>query len=286
MHVLLFNYYVFNYVTKLYYMYIMYRDIVPLISSTGAIGIYSTYFASVNREASIVYLDATFVDMMWYKAFSVWTMLQLGYDILFQDVDLVWFREPYQYFKDASAEYLHKTGETLTGFFSDDGQRGTIRYAPFFFNSGFYYIKPNNVSINIAWNIMLSFDVMQSGGSHQNVFTQRLMEALDFGHVKPKALHEHDFATGASYHHDKSLMHKIATHKYLPYNFHMCWTADKKQKLEFFRKVNMWYINPKLDIKDFVNDGKFAKPKKNKKGSYVLWKDSPPTFCKNSPKSP
>ena len=37
--------------------------------------------------------------MMWYKAFSVWLLLRLGCNVLFQDVDLVWFKEPFSYFR-------------------------------------------------------------------------------------------------------------------------------------------------------------------------------------------
>lgn len=263
------------------------REIVPLISSTGAMGLYSEYFASVDKDASKVYLDATFVDMMWYKAFSVWTVLQMGYHALFQDIDIVWFRQPDSYFNNIFAEFFKKTGVQPTGFFSDDGQRGTIRFAPFFFNSGFYYILSSPLNVNIVWNIMLSFDVIQSGGSHQNAFTQRLMEAMDLGGVKPVALHEHDFATGASYHHDPKLMGQIATKQYLPYNFHMCWTADKAQKLKFFKNASMWYIDHRYDLEDFRAEGKFAVPLRSAKGdSFASWASYPPAYCVMSPKSP
>jgi hypothetical protein len=35
-------------------------------------------YASVSKEASIDYLDRVFVDMMWYKAFSVYFILKEG----------------------------------------------------------------------------------------------------------------------------------------------------------------------------------------------------------------
>eukprot|EP01042_Synura_sphagnicola_P003286 gene3286-4067_t len=56
------------------------KEIVPMIEAVGAIGIHQDYFASVAREASVGYLDRVFIDMMWYKAFSVWTLLHMGYN--------------------------------------------------------------------------------------------------------------------------------------------------------------------------------------------------------------
>ena len=60
------------------------EEIVPFIEATGAMGIYHESFAFVHKDASEIYLDRTFVDMMWYKAFSVWLVLRVKYNVLFQ----------------------------------------------------------------------------------------------------------------------------------------------------------------------------------------------------------
>ena len=52
--------------------------------------VYHPTFAKVSTRAGAQYLDKT-LDMMWYKAFSVWMLLRMGFHVLFQDVDLVWF---------------------------------------------------------------------------------------------------------------------------------------------------------------------------------------------------
>jgi len=54
----------------------------------------------VNPAASQDYLDFVFVDMMWYKSFSLWMIIKRGFNVLFQDVDLVWFRDPFLYLKN------------------------------------------------------------------------------------------------------------------------------------------------------------------------------------------
>lgn len=61
----------------------------------------------------------------------------LGYDVLFQDADVIWLRDPL-------LEYFHKpeVAGDFDVYFQDDGARST-RFAPFFANSGFYYFRSN-----------------------------------------------------------------------------------------------------------------------------------------------
>lgn len=48
-------------------------EVLGLIESTGAMGLYHEGYASVSKAASVDYLDRVFVDMMWYKVrVGVW----------------------------------------------------------------------------------------------------------------------------------------------------------------------------------------------------------------------
>ena len=38
------------------------------------------------------YLDDTFSRMMWFKTTSVFLALNAGFEVMFQDVDLVWLK--------------------------------------------------------------------------------------------------------------------------------------------------------------------------------------------------
>ena len=233
-----------------------------MIEAVGAIGIHQDYFASVAREASVGYLDRVFIDMMWYKAFSVWTLLHMGYNVLFQDVYLVWFRDPFPYFKD----YINRTSTSSSSlglnhgavqargrrqhpdaFFSDDGQR-SLRYSPFYANSGFYYLYNTRATRHFAWTVMMAFDVLQTTGSHQNVFTFRLNENTDLAGVRPKLLDIREFPTGIMHHHDKRYMSAIREGTVRPYNFHMCWTAGKADKLIYFKESAMWFVKDSCEL--------------------------------------
>jgi hypothetical protein len=248
------------------------NSVVKLIEGTGAQAAYHKSFAPVSRDASIGYLDRVFVDMMWYKAFSVWLVLRAGYNVLFQDVDLVWFRDPFPYFKAYIEEAIatSSTGQHPDGFFSDDGQRG-LRYSPFFANSGFYYLLANSKTIHFAWTILTAFDTLVTSGSHQNVFTMRMMEGLWLSDFRAKLLSLEEFPTGIQFHHNPEYMKSLKAGFEKPYNFHMCWTQTKADKLKNFGDINMWYTSSKCSLKEMLRAkgplktllSSFTKSKKN-----------------------
>ena len=220
------------------------EEIVAVIEATGALALFHEGYASVSKAASVDYLDRVFVDMMWYKAFSVYLLLRLRINVLFQDVDLVWFRDPFPYFKAYIANAQAKsqlTGSFPEAFFSDDGQR-SLRYSPFFANSGFYYLLATERSEWFAYSVMTAFDAVQVLGSHQNVFTARMVEGLAIGHRHVVLLPMEAFPTGIMYHHDRGYMKRLRQGKVQPYGFHMCWTQGKPDKLMYLRKANMWYM--------------------------------------------
>jgi hypothetical protein len=283
-------------------------DVLPLIESFGAMGLHhADSFADVSRNASYEYLDRIFIDMMWYKSFSVWLLLKLRYNVLFQDVDLVWFRDPVQYFRTASKlppvkhgfttygsassssssssgstsfgaggltanvlsfaqdqagklhvplfgatagsaeghhdhdhdtwsaraaeEILSEVGADSWGhsldslpqadaYLSDDGQR-SLRYTPFFANSGFYYLVANPKTEYFAWTVLIAFDLLHITGSHQNIFTIRLIESLDLADMRPKLLSLREFPSGVKFNHDKPYMRAIRDGHEHPFVFHM-----------------------------------------------------------------
>ena len=188
-----------------------------MVEATGAMAIYHVGFATVSKRASAEYLDRVFVDMMWFKAFSVYLVLNADMNVLFQDVDLVWFRDPLPYFHN----YTEKITDETLAFFSDDGQRSR-RYTPFFANSGFYYLRAEDGRAKyFTWSIMIAMDSIQVLGSHQNVLTQRLLEGIGISMKETKLLSLEEFPTGIMYHHHPEYMQQLSKHEVFPYHFHM-----------------------------------------------------------------
>lgn len=250
-------------------------EIVPLIESTGAVGLYHVGYASVSKKASNDYLDRVFVDMMWYKAFCVHLIASRGINLLFQDADLVWFRDPFPYFKEYREKAKNRSvmsGSFPDAFFSDDGQR-SLRYSPFFANSGFYYMIGGPKSAYMAWSIMTAFDAVQVLGSHQNVFTYKMVEGLGLNHRHAVILDLKEFPNGIMYHHDKRYMRQLDKKEVNPYGFHMCWTQGKPDKLKYLKLAKMWYLSEQCTpLEAFIvnKQGAAGGVYKDMKKSYML----------------
>lgn len=211
-------------------------DSLPLLRAMGSIAIHHEgAFPATSRHSSFEYLDPIFIEMMWYKSFSVWLMLKLNFNVLFMDVDIIFFRNPLAYFQAVDPQ------RQVDAFLSDDGQR-SLRYAPFYANSGFYFLRANRNTLYFAWSIMTAFDLLHITGSHQNVYTLRLLESLDLYSLRTFFLPMHEFPSGVKFSHDRPYMRAIEDGHERPVIFHMCWTKNKEHKLVNFRQARMWYV--------------------------------------------
>ena len=83
-------------------------------------------------DAAGRYGDKKFTAMMMAKVIVVQMVSALGYDMLFQDVDIVWYKDPLEYFRN--------TNDDFDIYFQDDGGH-SVRYAPYSANSGFYCVR-------------------------------------------------------------------------------------------------------------------------------------------------
>lgn len=54
----------------------------------------------IPQQEAARYGDTTFGLIMMAKVICVHLVSDLGYDMLFQDVDVVWYKDPFQYFHD------------------------------------------------------------------------------------------------------------------------------------------------------------------------------------------
>ncbi|RYG62152.1 hypothetical protein EON64_18125, partial [archaeon] len=195
--------------------------LLPLLRAFGCIAIYhADAFPRVSAHSSFEYLDPIFIEMMWYKSFSVYALLSLGYHVLFQDVDIVYFQDPFRYFQDMQQQRSLAGLKPVDAFLSDDGQR-SLRYAPFYANSGYYFLQSSEKTVYFAYSVLISFDLLHITGSHQNIFTLRLLEALDLYYLSTHFLPMRLFPSGVKFSHDRPYMRAIQDHHEHPYIFHM-----------------------------------------------------------------
>jgi hypothetical protein len=86
-------------------------------------------FANMPTSAANNYGDRIFAKMMMAKVYCVHLVNQLGYNVLFQDVDVVWYRNPLTYFEQPGIT------DEWDMMFQDDGARSD-RFAPYSPNTG------------------------------------------------------------------------------------------------------------------------------------------------------
>lgn len=196
-------------------------------------------YASMPKEAAKRYADETFTSMMMAKVYCVQQVLSLGYDVLFQDVDIVWYRNPLEFFHQdpTSAMSQHEM------YFQDDGSRG-IFYAPYSANTGLYYVR-NNARTRYFFNsLLMAGDLIKSTHSHQIALVSLLSEHASMHGLKIKVLSRdtEEFPGGFAFHNRPEFMKSLMKGEVQPYLFHMSWTANKKNKELFFRQIGNWYL--------------------------------------------
>lgn len=185
-----------------------------------------------REEAARSYGDFQFVEMMWLKITCVFLVNHLGYDVLFQDADLVWWKSPWRFFARRP---------DLDTFWMDDGAR-TSRFAPHFPNTGFYLIRANPRTQLFNRHLLGTYSSVIAWQSHQAVVSQLLAEAHALYGLSVHILDKEAFPSGKQLHHNRPLFDRIHAKSFTPYCFHMCWTAGKADKLKFLKQENLWFL--------------------------------------------
>jgi hypothetical protein len=174
--------------------------------------------------------------MMYAKVITVQLINKLGYDCLFQDVDVVWYKDPLLLF--------HNKSSSLAEFdilFQDDGAR-SLRYQPFCSNSGFYYVRYNSRTEYLLTSLLYAADLVKATRSHQQALSALLAEHASLYGLRVKTLDGEDLPGGYHFHKKKEFMHGLLNGTKNPWIFHMSWTKNKENKLLFMRQMGLWHV--------------------------------------------
>jgi hypothetical protein len=79
-------------------------------------------------DAAEDYGDKVFGAMMFAKVLCVQLVNHLGYDVLFQDVDVIWYKNPLAFFQERSSDV-----NSFDLYFQDDGARSNRYVFCFYF---------------------------------------------------------------------------------------------------------------------------------------------------------
>eukprot|EP00607_Mallomonas_marina_P007308 CAMPEP_0182418196 /NCGR_PEP_ID=MMETSP1167-20130531/2668_1 /TAXON_ID=2988 /ORGANISM="Mallomonas Sp, Strain CCMP3275" /LENGTH=466 /DNA_ID=CAMNT_0024592271 /DNA_START=567 /DNA_END=1964 /DNA_ORIENTATION=- len=207
------------------------QEHIVLLENMGVKGIYHESLGSMPSHAAGNYADSTFTRLMWLKVTSVYLSLVAGFDVLFQDADLVWMKDPRPMLQATSHDAV----------FMDDGAR-TPRFTPFFANTGFYYLRCNSIVLHLMERVVRGVGEIAFTHSHQATLNRHLLETQGLLNLQINVLSSVDFPSGIMFHHNKSYMKRLSHHQEDPYVFHMCWTNNRHEKVTFFKQIGMWFI--------------------------------------------
>lgn len=162
----------------------------------------------------------------------------LGYDFLFQDVDVVWFRSPLEYFNNSTS--------TNAGFDMYFQQDGTIQKSstPYGVNSGFYYVRNNERTnyffTSLLFSVSLFDDQIEIGvrlADHSSTYGLKVKVIPRTEPISPGGFQFHDNSDLG-----KVYMKNVLNGSSKPYIFHMSWTESKHDKISYLRQMGQWYV--------------------------------------------
>jgi hypothetical protein len=180
------------------------------------------------KEAVKVFGDLQFRSLMFQKTAIVKDVLDLGYRLLFQDVDLVWMKDPLPYFLTPSCQRFDAR-------FMYDGQNKI--HAPLHVNTGFFWLNPTPKTIRFWSAVLMNYDFIHSSGSQQMVVNQIIVGHL-FKGLKVNVLAENDFANGHLF-----TIKNTAKLPKDPYVIHCSWTGNLQHKIKKLKLAGLWYLD-------------------------------------------
>lgn len=215
-----------------------------LATSMGITSVYiDAVFAGMPENAAGQYLDNKFRDMMRAKVYCIHLVSMLGHDILFQDVDVIWYRNPLTWFHNETNPHFD-----FDMYFQDDGNHD-LYYAPYAANTGFYYVRNNEKTRYFFNSFLMAGDQILASGSHQIPLITHLSEqaSLNGLRVKTWERNQKEFPGGFTFHtpkHKDFMKDLIAGGEGASdtYIFHMSWTENKHNKVKYYEQMGQWYL--------------------------------------------
>uniref|UniRef100_A0A0E0JSW9 Nucleotide-diphospho-sugar transferase domain-containing protein n=1 Tax=Oryza punctata TaxID=4537 RepID=A0A0E0JSW9_ORYPU len=96
--------------------------------------------AAGNLSSANRFMTKGYVDLVWAKLSLQQRVLELGYNFLFTDADIVWFRDPFRHIK------LYADMAVSCDRISGDADDDVDRSSP---NTGFYYVKSTKRTVEM-----------------------------------------------------------------------------------------------------------------------------------------
>ena len=165
------------------------------------------------------FADRRFGRTMFYKNAIVRDLLEMGVDVLFQDVDLIWLRDPLEYFRqidDADMQFMF------------DGPNRI--HQPIYANSGFFFARANDATRALLDTALGNTASVFRSGSHQKPLNRILGHFFLHNVIAIKILPENLFLNGHLFNLQKGQMPSATHWKESGYVVHYSWSINREEK--------------------------------------------------------
>ncbi|MEM7584916.1 MAG: putative nucleotide-diphospho-sugar transferase [Acidobacteriota bacterium] len=194
---------------------------------------FATYFdgesmGDVPRHAHATYGDIDFGLAMFPKVAALQDLLELGVDLVRQDMDLVWFEDP-----RPGLEARAREGDFDLLFMRDMSPR----FQPLYYNSGFVFVRSNELTRATFQALYEAMPAVLMVRSEQQILNQIVACHRERG--LRTALLPDAYVDG------QLMNHAIFRDRPLPERpivAHANWTANLDEKIERLRSCGWWYL--------------------------------------------
>ncbi len=188
-------------------------------------------YGDLPRERSTAFGDERGVRTRFIKLAMVQDMLELGHDILLQDIDMVWLRDPLPGLVAAAER------DGLDFQFMDDGFNNY--HQPLHYNSGFVFIRNNEFS-RFAWRQIYDNFARCVYLSGDQRLINIVVDSLRSRGLRTRALPQNRFVNGHLIHEVNRKGIDLPPDKWV---VHASWTANMETKIELLKQHGLWYLD-------------------------------------------
>ena len=178
--------------------------------------------------------DEWFRNTILYKNAVISESLTLGASLLFQDVDLIWFKDPFVYLEESRQHYDIQI--------MYDGPNPNGR--PIYGNTGFMYLQSNDLTKALFETALRNSAAILKAGQ-QFIFMRILNFFVCRSLIKVHVLPEHMFLNGHLFNLTDGVLDAARNWKDEGIVLHYSWTGTRHDKLLKLNKFGLNYSNIK-----------------------------------------
>ncbi len=193
------------------------------------------HYAPAGKSES--FGDEWFRNTILYKNAVISEALTLGASVLFQDTDLIWFKDPFMYLEESQEHY------DIQIMYDGPNPNGK----PIYGNTGFIYLQSNDITKALFETALRNSAAILKAGQQQFIFLKILNFFLSHKLIRLHVLPEHMFLNGHLFSLRNGVLGAARNWKEEGIVMHYSWTENRNEKLLKLTKFGLNFSGIKED---------------------------------------